>query len=188
MGDWIAKIGALPAIDLSWLAKFASLLILPFAHEDLAVVTGAYIVVNGLMPIGLVVVTIYVGMVASDFALYGLGVGARRLPWLSGCANERVRRFSNALRRNIFGLVVLCRVVPGVVFVALVACGWTKVPLLRFTAASLLVSALYLPLILYLTITLGDALDDHIGLWAWPALLLVLIAAGFMRKRVFSLS
>ena len=41
--------------------------------------------------------------------------------------------------------VALCRVVPGVVFIALIACGWTRVPLARFTMATLVVSALYLP-------------------------------------------
>ena len=69
-------------IDYSWLAKFLSLLLLPFAHEDLAILLGGYLVVNQLMPVGLVVVTIYLGMVVSDLALYAIGAGARRMPWL----------------------------------------------------------------------------------------------------------
>jgi hypothetical protein len=87
----------------------------------------------------------------------------------------------------LFGLVALCRVVPGSVFVAAVACGWTRVTFGRFAVASLLVSALYLPLMLYLVIVFGDALDDHAGLWTWPFLLCVVVMAGFMRHRVFSL-
>ena len=126
------------AHDYSWLAQFLSLWILPFAHEDLAIILGGYIVVNKLMPVGLVVALIYCGMVASDFALYGIGAGARRLPWLSRFAvNERVRSFGDTLKRNLFGLVALCRVVPGVVFIAFIACGWTRVSLLRFTAGKL---------------------------------------------------
>jgi hypothetical protein len=82
--------------------------------------------------------------------------------------------------------VALCRVVPGVVFVAFIACGWARVSLARFTVASLLVSALYLPLMLYLAIVFGDALDDRVGLWAWPLLFVALAAAGYMRKRVFA--
>ena len=81
-------------IDYSWLAKFLSLLVLPAAHEDLAIVLGGYLVVNRLMPVGIVVATIYFGMVASDLALYGIGVGARRLPWLGRFAvNKRVAAF-----------------------------------------------------------------------------------------------
>ena len=139
------------------------------------------------MPVGLVAALIYCGMVASDFALYGIGAGARRLPWLSRLAvDERVRGFGETLKRNLFGLVALCRVVPGVVFIAFVACGWTRVSLARFTVASLVVSALYLPLMLYLVVFFGDALDDHAGLWTWPFLLSVLAAIGFIRWQVFS--
>jgi membrane protein DedA with SNARE-associated domain len=175
------------AHDYSWLAQFLSLWILPFAHEDLAIILGGYIVVNKLMPVGLVVALIYCGMVASDFALYGIGAGARRLPWLNRLAvNERVRSFGDTLKRNLFGLVAFCRVVPGVVFIAFIACGWTRVSLLRFTVASLVVSALYLPLMLYLVVFFGDALDDHAGFWTWPFLLSVLAAVGFVRRQVFA--
>ncbi len=160
---------------------------LPFAHEDLAIILGGYIIVNKLMPASLVVLSIYGGMVASDFALYGIGAAARRLPWLSRYAvDERVRRFGDKLKENVFGLVALCRVVPGVVFVAFVACGWARVSLVRFTIASFIVSALYLPLMLYLVIVFGDALDDHIGLWAWPILFIAIAATSFVRKRVFA--
>jgi membrane protein DedA with SNARE-associated domain len=176
-------------IDFAWLAKILSLLFLPFAHEDLAIVLGGYIVVNQIMPLGMVVAAIYVGMVVSDFALYGIGAGARHIPWLSRLAvDDRVKNFGDTLKRDVFGLVALCRVVPGVVFVAMVACGWTRVPLGRFTIASLLVSALYLPLMLYLVVVFGDALDDHAGLWAWPFLLALVVMAGFMRYRVFTLA
>ena len=174
--------------DFSWLAKSLSLVVLPFAHEDLAIILGGYIVVNQLMPVGRVAASVYGGMVASDFALYGIGAGARRLPWLSRWAvNDRVLNFGDGLKRNLFELVAFCRVVPGVVFIAFIACGWTRVPLGRFTIASLLVSALYLPLMLYLVVVFGDALDDHAGLWAWPFLLCVVAATGFVRYRVFTL-
>jgi membrane protein DedA with SNARE-associated domain len=172
--------------DYSWLAKL-SLWVLPFAHEDLAIILGGYIVVNKVMPVGLVAASIYFGMVASDFALYGIGVGARRLPWLSRYAVDgRAGRLRELLKRNLFGLVALCRFVPGVVFIAFIACGWARVPLARFTAASLVVSALYLPLMLYLVVVSGDALDNRVGAWAWPVLLAVTVALGFIRWRVFT--
>jgi membrane protein DedA with SNARE-associated domain len=173
--------------DPSKVAHLFSLLLLPFAHEDLAIMLGGYIVVNNLMPVGLVVVSLYGGMLASDFALYGIGAGARHLPWLSRLAvGKRVRDFGEILERNLFGLVVLCRVVPGVVFIAFVACGWTRVPLLRFTGASILSSAIYLPLMLGLTVVFGDALDDHAGLWTWPFLGVAWAALTYVRQRVFA--
>ena len=177
----------LGSLDLSTAARFASLLLLPFAHEDLAILFGAYCIVNGLMPASLVAGGIYGGMVASDFALYGIGAGARHLPFLNRFAiDDHVRRFALSLKRNLFGLFALCRMVPGVVFVAFVACGWFRVPLSRFTVASLTISALYLPIMLYLVIVFGDAMDDHVGLWAWPFIFGVMVATSLVRRRVFA--
>ena len=182
IASFFADIGA------SWLAKFGSLLVLPLANEDLAIVAGAYIVVNNLMPVPLVALGIYGGMVASDFALYGIGAGARRLPWLSRYAiSDRVRELGDTLTRNLFGLVALCRLVPGAVFVVFVACGWSRVSFARFTLATLITSALYLPIVLCLVVVFGDALDDRVGLWTWPLMFAALIVAGFMRGRVFGL-
>jgi membrane protein DedA with SNARE-associated domain len=175
------------ASEPSWLAQFFSLLVLPFAHEDLAILLGGYIVVNKIMPFALVALCIYGGMVASDLALYGIGAGARRLPWLTRLAvDDRVRGFAEPLKRNLFGVVALCRVVPGAVFAIFVACGWTRVPLGRFAVASLVVSALYLPLMLCLVVFFGDALDDRVGSWVWPLLLCILVAIGFVRRQVFA--
>ncbi|MPZ39375.1 MAG: hypothetical protein GEU95_15230 [Rhizobiales bacterium] len=174
-------------IDYSWLAKVLSLLVLPAAHEDLAILLGGYLVVSRLMPIGVVVATIYFGMVASDLALYGIGAGARRVPWLSRFAvNDKVVNFGGTLQRNLFGLAALGRVVPGAVFVIMIACGWTRVRWTRVMLASLISSALYLPLMLYLVVVFGDALDDRVGLWTWPFLLGLIVALAFMRYRVFT--
>lgn len=173
--------------DLPWLARVASLLVLPFAHEDLAILLGGYLVVNDVMPAAIVAAAIYVGIVASDFALYGLGAAARSVPWLSRFAREgRGHRFGDILKRNVFAMVAFCRVVPGVVFFAFVACGWARVSLWRFSLASLSISALYLPLMLYLVIVFGDALDERMGLWAWPMLLVAFTATSFARKRIFA--
>jgi membrane protein DedA with SNARE-associated domain len=183
----VAAFDGIAAIDVGRFTNIISLIALPFAHEDLAIVLGGYIVVNKLMPVGVVVACIYVGMVVSDFALYGVGAGARHLPWLRQFAvDSNVHRFSDLLKRNVFALVTLCRIVPGIVFVAFVACGWTRVPFSRFVVASIVVSAFYLPVTLYLVITFGDALDDHAGIWAWPILFAALAAVGFLRQRVLT--
>jgi len=187
MSDLLEAIVHLSAAhDISWLAQFFSLLILPFAHEDLAIVAGAYVVVNDIMPAGLVAMCLYCGMVASDFALYAIGAGARHSPRLRRLAvDDRVRDFARALTRNLFGVLALCRVVPGLASVAFVACGWARVPVGRFIVASLLGAALYLPLMLCLAVFFGDALDSRAGWWTWPLLFGVLAAIGFLRRRVF---
>ena len=180
-------VGNLESSDLTSLVQLFSLVALPFAHEDLAIVLGAYIVVNDLMPVGIVLASIYSGIVVSDFALYGIGAGARRLPWLQRHAvDDRVRGFGDGLKRDLFALITLCRFVPGLSFVAGIACGWGRVSLARFTVATLCVSALYLASMLYLVAAFGDALDDHMGLWAWPFLFALLCVASFARRRILA--
>lgn len=184
----VAALNGLAGMDFIHLTELISLIVLPFAHEDLAIVLGAYIVVNDVMPVGLVVGSIYSGMVVSDFALYGIGAGARRLPWLRRFAvGEKVQRFGDVFKRNVFSIVTLCRLVPGVVFVAFIACGWTRVSFARFTIASLVISAVYLLLMLYLAVVFGDSLDDHVGIWTWPIVLGGLGLTGFVRHRVLAM-
>ena len=121
--DWLAD------LDLSWAAKLLSLFLLPLADEDIAVAFGSYFVVNKSMPIGLVAITVYCGIVVSDFAMYGIGAAARSIKWLDRLAvSERVRTFAGTLSRNQFELVAICRVVPGLELIAVVACGWMRVP------------------------------------------------------------
>ena len=175
-------------LDFSWVARLVSLVVLPLADEDVAIIFGGYVVVNKLMPVGLAAALIYCGMVASDFLFYSIGVAARRIPWLNRFAvDDRVRAFTDSLQRNVVELVALCRVVPGIDLIVFVACGWTRVPLGRFMLASFVVSALYLPLMLYLVVMFGAALDDHVGLWTWPVLVAFVAVTGFVRHRIFAL-
>ena len=174
-------------LDVAWLAKLGSLLVLPFAHEDLALVAGAYIVVHELLPASLVTLTIYCGIIASDFAFYGIGAAARRLSWLSRFAvDSRVEQFAETIQRNLFGLIAICRLVPGMAFVAFITCGWMRIPFTRFAAASLIVSALYLPIMLYLAVVFGGAMHKSVGLWSWPLLPGLLIVVGYARRRVLA--
>lgn len=185
MSDGLAALLHVLSHDVSWLASFL-LVCLPFAYADLAIVLGAYVVVNAIVPVAPAALCIYAGMVASDIALYGIGAGALELPWLKRLAlDARTRNFANLLDRDLLGVLALGRAVPGVAHVAFIACGAMRVPLTRFIAASLFVSALYLPVMLCLMVFFGGALDARIGAWTWPVLLAMVIAMELVRRRVF---
>jgi len=167
--------------------RLASLGTWPIAHEDLAIVSGAYLMVNHLVPANVAVGAIAGAILASDFALYGIGAGARRVAWLRRRAvDERVRGFGDAFRRDLIALIALCRFVPGLVFVAAVACGWARVPLARFAMATICVSASYVVMMLYLVTVFGHALEDYMGVWTWPLLLALLAATAFARQRILA--
>lgn len=187
MGNRVIEMLGVAHLDFAWMAKFLSLLVLPATNEDIAILLGGFLVVNRLMPVGIVVAAIFIGMVASDLALYGIGAGARRVPWLGRWAvSARVAEVGGLLQRNLLGLAGLGRVVPGAIFVVMISCGWTRVPLPRVILASVFSSALYLPIMLYLVIVFGGALDARLGWWSWPLLLCLILTLGFMRYRVFT--
>jgi membrane protein DedA with SNARE-associated domain len=94
VGQGLTKFFYVADLDYSWLAKFLSLLLLPLAHEDLAILLGGYLLVNQLMPVGFVVIGIYLGMVASDMSLYWIGAGARHIPWLNRLRSTSASRVS----------------------------------------------------------------------------------------------
>jgi membrane protein DedA with SNARE-associated domain len=175
------------SLDATPFARWGSLGTLPIAHEDLAIVSGAYLMVNNLVPANVAVGAIAGAILASDFALYGIGAAARRVGWLRRRAvDERVRGFGDAFKRDLFALIALCRFVPGLVFVAAVACGWARVSLARFAVATIFVSASYVAMMLYLVTVFGHALEDHMGVWTWPLLLALLATAAFARQRILA--
>ncbi len=164
-----------------------SLLLLPFAHEDFAILLGAYVVVNEIMPVALMALCIYGGMVASDCPVQ-VGAGAQYLPWLRRVAVLMIESaiFPGAQAQSVRDRRAL-RVVPGVLFVGFVACGWARVPLLRFTVASLTVSLYHRADALHCG-GLQRHARDSCGLVDMAALLLcMLLAIGFLRRRVFNL-
>ena len=72
-------------------------------------------------------------MLASDIAIFGIGVGARRVPWLQRFTRDpRLGPLGTKLQDNFLGLMILSRFVPGLLFPTLVACGWTGVSFRRF--------------------------------------------------------
>jgi membrane protein DedA with SNARE-associated domain len=161
--------------------------VLPIAHEDLAIVLGAYLMANHLAPAGQTIATIAGAILATDLVLYGIGAGAHRLPWLQRHAiDPRVRAFGDVFRRDLFALIALCRFVPGLILVAGVACGFARVSLLRFAVATICVSASYVVMMLYLVTVFGHAIEGTMGLWTWPLLLALLTAAAFARQRILA--
>src|ERR1041384_5866479 len=67
----------------------------PLAHEDVAILGGSLLVVEHQLPVGLALLSLYGGIVTSDFAIYGLGALMRRSP--------RIRRMLFAPRVDRLG-------------------------------------------------------------------------------------
>jgi membrane protein DedA with SNARE-associated domain len=168
----------------SWLAECAALFLVPFLHEDVAIIGGALLIVGHRLPVGLVLLSLYAGMVVSDFALYGLGGAARRNRLARRLLiSPRVRRLGLWLGRHMTPLVLVARLVPGMMFPTYVACGWFGLSLRRFAVASMAMAAGYLPVMLSVYILFGQAAITRIGSWVWLALLIPVTAGALLRWR-----
>ena len=110
---------------------------------------------------------------------------SRRRWWWSRrlLIRPRVERLSGWVHGNQTKVIVVSRLVPGLMFPAYIACGWFGISFLRFAAVSIVMTALYLPVILGLALIFGHAALDWVGGWAWFALAAPLMVAGLLRAR-----
>lgn len=159
------------------LGHCAVLFFLTFAHEDAAIVAAAFARTRIGLPLGLAFASVYSGIVASDLCIYGLGRAAQKSAWLRarivGPGIEQARAWWEA---HLVRLVALCRVTPGLLFPAFVACGWFRLPLRRFALVSLASATVYTPLAMALAIWIGDKATRRLGHGDWAMALLLVLA------------
>lgn len=163
-------------------------------HEETAMVAGGYLIAEHGVPVQMVVIVLILGVMSGDWSVYGLGVLARRLPFL-----RRWLRSDNALRSrrwlddHLLLVVVVARVFPGpaVLVPTFSGLGLVGISFSRFAVRSAVATALYVPVALLVTATFGRAVVPYLGWWVWPAMF-ALSAVGFggpwarpLRQRAF---
>lgn len=163
----------------------AALFLVPFLHEDMAIVAAALLVAEHRLVLSVAAMSLCLGMISRDFLLYGLGWAARR----SGLARRaligpRVELLAGWLHGNMTKVVLVSRLIPGLMFPAYIACGWFGLPFGRFALTSMAITAVYLPVVLGIALIYGNAALDYIGGWAWLAVAAPLIVASLLRFRM----
>ena len=174
----------------SRLGEVLLLVLLPFFREDLAILAGGLLVVERGLPPFLAFLSLYVGVIASDFALFGLG----RLAGRSAEAREllltpRVERVGRWLRHHVPAAMIVARIVPGVIFPVYVGLGLLGVRTRVFAPLTMATALVYVPVVLWLVIRFGeDALSGR-GYWVWilAAAALVLLTAQWARNPPWAL-
>lgn len=156
-------------------------------QEDLAIVTGAYMVVERDVPFAWALAVIYIGVLTNNLGIYWLGVVATRLPiarrWRLGA---RVERVGASLRTRAIPAVLLCRLVPGTLSMTFLGCGWFGVPFTRFALAAAFAAAMYVSVVFTLVVLFGDVVMRRLAVWAWLPLALFVVVAVFLANRARS--
>jgi len=147
-------------------------------HEDVAIVTAAFFVVQQGLPLPFALAVVYVGVLANNALIYGLGKVARRLPKVRRLlVGERVERARRKLERHLVPAVLLCRLTPGLLYPTFLACGWLGIPFLRFAVLAAVAPAVYVPVMLMLVVTFGDIVLRYLISWAWPIVAIAVCVA-----------
>ncbi len=179
-------------LHLLWALPLAALFIATLVHEDVAILSGAYLTAHDGLPAALVIGTLVLGVVAGDFAIYGMGAlarrtaGAARWGWLRRRVDsDAFARAETWLRGNLFVAVASCRVMPFALFPTYGACGWLRIPFRRFSIPVIVSAALYVPLLFTLFRLFGESLSRTLDLWGW-AFAAALAALALIARRRFT--
>jgi len=162
-----------------WIKDCAIIFFMTFVHEDAAILAAAFSIIERNMPVLLAFISVYLGIVTGDITIYGLGHIAQKNAWLrSKIIGPKVERIKIWLEKHLVRVLILSRITPGLLFPTFVACGWFRIPFIRFTIVSVLSGAVYSSLVLTLVIIFGDLVLGHLGYWSWgvAALIIVILA------------
>ena len=158
----------LPSIDaeqvmaMSGLALYASIFLLPFVQEDVAVIAAATASLLGAEPTIYIFMTILAGLTASDVWKYWLGYFARRHDWAHRFAEKPGVAIAGDLVRDELGKTLyVARFVPGTRIPTYVACGFFKVHYGKFVAIVILTAFTYVSVMFALFHTVGAVVGEQ---------------------------
>ena len=131
----------------------------------MAIAAGVALATQGTISWGLSLAAVAGGIAVGDLGLYALGVGATRVRWLRlryiGQRSEWVREQVN---RRLSSVVLLARVIPGLRLLTYTACGFLGVPFAPFSLWVLLSVLLWTCTLYGLSVAVGAALAQQLGL------------------------
>ncbi|GFE92469.1 DedA family protein [Acetobacter persici] len=170
------------------LVQVLIVIIATFILEDAAtVLTAIQVNLHTLAP-GTALIALYVGIVAGDVGLYGLGYLAARWPparrWIDTPERDVQRQW---LTKKLFKVVFISRFVPGTRLPLYTACGFFNAGLRTFTLATILATMIWTSALFALSLRVGGFLLAHLGAWRWVGIfgfVLVIIIMGRIAARI----
>ncbi|MBB2198375.1 hypothetical protein HLH44_13075 [Gluconacetobacter sp. 1c LMG 22058] len=160
-----AKAGAAPVVQA------LVIIIGTFILEDAATILTAMEVQTGQVALPVALLALYVGIVAGDLGLYGLGRLAALWPaarrWVKVPQDENG---GNWFGRNVFRIVFISRFIPGARLPLYTACGFFNASARRFALAAILATLIWTTLLFAVSLQVGHFLITHLGAWKWAGM------------------
>ena len=161
--------------SLSGFALYAGIFLLPFVQEDVAVVAAATASILGAGPLLGIFAVILAGLTASDVWKYWLGYYARKHQYARKFAKKKgVSVAGDLVRQDLGKTLYVARFVPGTRIPTYVACGFFKVPYLKFCALVVLTAFTYVSVTFALFHTVGAVAGEQAKYWL-PAIAMMIV-------------
>lgn len=141
---------------------YACFLILPFVQEDAAVIGSAAASAHGLGEPVLLILSILIGLTASDLWKYWAGRAAISHKWAKKYAQKRsVKRARDGVVNHLASSLMVVRFVPGTRIPFYVAAGFFKAPFPKFTFFVMISAFLYVALTFILFHAFGEIAGER---------------------------
>lgn len=166
-------------LTFSPLTLFFSVILLSYLFEDLAIVSASVAAAQGVLPVNVALLAIFIGIASGDLGLYLLGLWARKWRALRGfILTKRSMKFiRKKLKSDPFRLIFLIRFVPGLRFIGFCLSGFFRVSLKKFLGAILMATGIWTALMFTLVYQLGevDWIHKNLGWGIIPFMLILLV-------------
>ncbi|ATC58527.1 MULTISPECIES: DedA family protein [Vibrio] len=158
---------------------FIGVILLSYLLEDVAIVTAATLALQNLMPPGLALLAIFVGIVSGDLGLYYLGQVAQRVRPLryQALTNKHFRTVRRKLHHHTFLNLFIIRFVPGLRTVGFTLSGFFSIPLALFLCSVLTATALWTLIVFSTLYYLGSQVWQQSSHYQW---IIIPIAIGLL--------
>jgi len=158
---------------------FIGVILLSYLLEDVAIVTAATLALQNLMPPGLALLAIFVGIVSGDLGLYYLGQVAQRVRPLryQALTNKHFRTVRRKLHHHTFLNLFIIRFVPGLRTVGFTLSGFFSIPLALFLCSVLTATALWTLIVFSTLYYLGSQVWQQPSHYQW---IIIPIAIGLL--------
>jgi len=158
---------------------FASIILLSYMLEDLAIVTAAVLAAEQVISVQYSSFAIIIGIISGDVGLYFIGFLANKHTSVKKylANSQKSYKFFNALDKNLVKNILIIRFVPGLRFIFYTSCGLLKVSFWRYFLGVSIATAMWVIVVFTVIYRLGssDWLEESAYKWAIaPVALLIL--------------
>ena len=149
-----------------------------FVLEDAATILVGVMAADGTLPAAVGLASLYVGIVLGDFGLYLLGRLTVSHRWVRRhVSHERLDPLRGLLQRQLIAAVICTRFLPGARLPTYMACGLFGVSFGRFALSVVIATAIWTSLLFSVSYVFVEFTTEWLGVWRWPASLLILAIA-----------